>query len=126
MSYNIDSIEIIASDGFRISRAKYDELKEAFEDSEKLPESSCFDDDWVTVCTKEVGDHIYPKHFWWQGEFSGRTHETLYDEVLPQFEGEADLVLIWEGGDGINGLRLRDGKVTEHEVVQTLGKEIQR
>ena len=125
MSYNIDSIEVVASDGFRIS---YDALGALARRVRKdvRPEASVFDKledreggpaDLVEFYEPAKGD------FWWYGEGSGWAFETLRDVVLPAFEGSADLVLTWEGGDSHSGLRLRSGKVTEHEVALTLGPE---
>lgn len=57
----------------------------------------------------------------WSGDGSGHTFDTLKD-VLPFFKGEADLVFIWEGGDSLSGLKVRDGTVTEHRVKYVLGE----
>lgn len=107
MSYNIDSIEVIHRKGFAIG-ARYEELADKYAD--RAPEQSVFEDDWNIE-----------KEFWWHGEGSGWAFEALLD-TLSSFDGEVDLVLTWEGGDSHSGLRLRDHKVTEHEVVMTLGK----
>lgn len=106
MSYNIDSIDVIYSKGFAIGN-RYEELAETL--ASDLPELSVFYDDWNI-----------DRGFWWNGEGSGRSYPLL-KEVLASFNGEADLVLTWEGGDSFSGLRLRDHKVTEHEVVMSLG-----
>lgn len=108
MSYNIDSVDIIYSKDFEIGTG-YEELAERH--AGRLPEISVFYDDWNIS-----------RGFWWNGEGSGSSYEVL-KEVLASFNGEADLVLTWEGGDSFSGLRLRDHKVTEHAVVMTLGDE---
>ncbi len=126
MSYNIDSIEIVHRHSFCISKNRYDHLK-AVTDSDEIPTSSIFEDDWVAQCTDlvlegKLGLNIYPRVWWWSGEWSGHTLDSL-KETLGYFDGEADLVLTWEGGDCHSGLRLREGVVTEHEVVMRLGDE---
>ncbi len=126
MSYNIDSIEIVHNRNFCIGKIRYDHLK-AVTDWDEIPEGSIFEDGWVDQCTEVVlegklGLNIYPKRWWWLGERSGHTIDSL-KETLGYFDGEADLVLTWEGGDSHTGLRLRDGAVTEHEVVMRLGEE---
>jgi hypothetical protein len=129
VSYNIDSIDIIhRSDDFGIRRSVLFGL-ELVEDD--MPESNVIDQ------LMEVGSHtvikdaeddgrdlLSPKGYglWWYGEGSGRSEDKL-KAVLAAFEGEVDLVLTWEGGDTHSGLRLRDGVVTEHEVVMALGEE---
>ena len=58
---------------------------------------------------------------YWYGEGSGTLWDTLITKVLPKTRGTADLIYCWEGGDSYTGIRVQDGKVTEHEVVQSLG-----
>lgn len=108
MSYNIDSIDVIYSKDFAIGDG-YEAAAEKYTDN--APEISVFCDDWNI-----------DKGFWWYGEGSGRTFHDLKD-VLSTFNGEADLVLTWEGGDSHTGLLLRNHIVTEHVVVMALGAE---
>ncbi len=126
MSYNIDSVEVIDSHGFCITLAKLEAIKP---DECDMPEGNVFD-------MVDEGHHVEKfkgpdgsgvqliclSGFWWYGEGSGRAEDTLI-EVLSHFDGRADLLLTWEGGDCHSGLRLRDGKVTKHEVVFALGDE---
>lgn len=90
-------------------RSRFEELAEKY--ANDAPDDSVFDDDWNVGCG-----------VWWQGEGSGSSFDALKD-VLSSFDGEADLVLTWEGGDSHTGLRLRNHVVTEHEVAFALGKE---
>jgi hypothetical protein len=109
VSYNIDSILTIYQSGFGFGPT-YDEL--AAKHQRDAPTLSVFDNNWNVT-----------QPFWWNGERSGSSFEALL-EVLASFEGEIDLVLIWEGGDSIDGLRLRNHKVTRHRVLCSLGEEI--
>jgi hypothetical protein len=116
VSYNIDSISIVHSKDFSISEDEYHRLKGKH--ICEVPECSIFDED-----AEEFNDgRFFPKYFWWCGEGSGHS-EPLLKEVLAAFDGEADLILTWEGGDSHSGLRLRDHRVTEHLVRMSLGKE---
>jgi hypothetical protein len=128
MSHNIDSIEIVFSLDFGISREKLDELLERYDeqqfDGEYIAEGNIFDmiadnhRDW----SQEKNGFIYLYNFWWYGEWSGSSAEDLY-KLLTEFEGDADLVLVWEGGEDFTGVRLRDGVVTHHKVEMSLGEE---
>ena len=109
MSYNIDSIETVYSKDFSPSE-EFEKFRADFEGD--IPEDSVLDDEWSMA----------DSGFTWRGEWSGRTTELLA-KVLALFDGEADLVLTWEGGDSHSGLRLHSHVVTEHEVVMTLGKQ---
>ncbi len=116
MSTNIKQIRILSkSDDFRITLAKLDEL-----DIEDAPEDNPFDDTrWATA----RDGYLYPDRLPWGGEGSNHTFETFTEDFLPAFEGSADIMVVWES-DEIQGYRLRDGSVTEHEVIMMLGEEV--
>ena len=65
---------------------------------------------------RDAGDEVVIVKPWWCGDWSGNSFDTLRDTILPASRGSADLVFIWEGGEGFTGLRVEDGKVTEHDV----------
>ena len=110
MSYNIDSVETVYSKDFEIGPT-FEEMAAKYADA--APEISVFRDDWNI----RYG-------FAWSGIGSGmRAAQEALPEVLSSFNGEVDLILTWEGGDSFSGLRLRNHKVTKHDVVMTLGKE---
>lgn len=145
MSYNIDSV-IFVRGKLSIPREKFFELAVEYQDS--APECSIFDrqdfeilvpkkskskpqiipsDEFPSIITYEP-DTVNPRGnagppYWsklrWRGEGSGSYYDTFKD-ILSQMDGEAELVLIWEGGDSIGGLRIRNGEVTEHEVLFSL------
>jgi hypothetical protein len=119
VSYNIDSIEIVASDGFLIGKGALRALRKELDDD--LPEINLFDQ---AEEDDSPGEFWHPERgIWWSGEGSGHAEAVLIESVLPKFTGSADLVLTWEGGDSHTGLRLKDGKVTRHSVVMALGEE---
>lgn len=53
---------------------------------------------------------------WWYGEGSGTYLDTL-EAILKHTKGEADILLCFEGGDSYKGYRVKDGKVTEMDVI---------
>lgn len=50
------------------------------------------------------------------GEASGTMHDYLKETILSQSTGLLVAVLVWEGGDTIERLTVRDGVVTEEEI----------
>lgn len=123
MSCNIISIDTIDCDAFCITRPNLDEIRKTLRAKAiHWPEGSIFADDWMKTGCDEVRGMLFVKRFEWRGEGSGYTFDALKAVVLPAFHGSADMVLSWEGGDH-SGLRLLNGKVTEHEVIFALGKE---
>jgi len=137
MSYNIDSIKFLSGE-LSLSKTKFLELLEKCKD--ELPEDSffCRDDvELITMKTKgnktkalasdECPDRLvwtardtnrsntYKNKLRWRCSGSGSTYDT-FKYCLSQMEGEADLVVIWEGGDSVYGLRVRNGQVSEHKV----------
>lgn len=50
------------------------------------------------------------------GEASGTMHEYLKEYVFPHSTGLLSAVLVWEGGDTIGRLIVRDGVVTEEAI----------
>lgn len=120
MSYNIDSIDIVTSDGFCIPRPKLEALRIAL--GENAPDGCLFAADWPADSCEDIRGMLFVQRIDWSGEGSGYTFDN-FKAALASFLGSADLVLTWEGGDSHTGLRLVNGKVTEHEVVMALGKE---
>ena len=50
------------------------------------------------------------------GEFSGEIYEDLVKKILAESTGEIEVLTIWEGGDSIWRLTVKDGIVKEVEV----------
>ncbi len=124
MSYNISTIRIVYQSGFGIRRQALRELRLRCP-SGNLPENHIFDqllrDNDIFAEPDEV---LKPRNdsFWWSGEWSSHAFDLLAKEVLPAFDGEADLVLTWAKGDSFTGLMLRDHKVTRHKIKMVLGE----
>lgn len=126
MSYNVDKISIVAHHGFRLPIEYVDALRRDIGDDhpevwllEEKPHTP-----FMGVPDFEDRDsYRYYNRISWTGEGSGGTWETFVEKVLPRFQGSADLVVTWERGDSVTGLRVRDGKVTKHRVVMALGEQ---
>ncbi len=58
--------------------------------------------------------------FGWRGEGSGRGFDFLLKHIAPMIHGTVEVVFFWEGGNDPSGLSIRDGVVTECEVVMSL------
>jgi hypothetical protein len=57
------------------------------------------------------------ERFWWYGESSGNAHgDGRLDAFVALTEGDADVILTWEGGDSHSGLRIRNGKAYPCDV----------
>jgi hypothetical protein len=123
MSYNIDNIDIVSMDGFCITRSALQDLAEKLSGEDVHPPEGNFIDGFLEGSGCEnVRGMLFAERIDWTGEGSGHTFDE-FKECLKSFNGTADMVLTWEGGDSHSGLRVRNGKVTEHEIVMALGKE---
>ena len=137
MSDDVITVDIISrSSDFSIptTRLQSDGLRYADpeRDGRDLPESNFVNDvqdsidcsvDWdVRRDTFDGVERYVPRRLTWCGIGSNSSIQ-LFMELLSKFDGAADIVFTWESGTQ-SGFRLKDGKVTEHEVCLTLGEEI--
>lgn len=113
MSYNIDTVSYL-SGKLTINREVAHGLIVKYRND--LPED-CFLDDLELIGPGE--DDLVITRPSWRGERSGWAYDTL-KVVLARTKGDADLLLIWEGGDNQSGIKVRDGKVTETKVKSVL------
>ena len=115
MSYNINTIDYLSGELFMT-----DEKRGAARDipSSSRPPEGCFLD---TYNDKDCWHNDMITALWWYGEGSGYSYDLL-KEVLALTTGCADLMIVWEGGDDITGLRVLDGDVIEYSVTHTLGE----
>ena len=111
MSYNIDNVCYLSGKLFiragtlnRLWREHYNHLPE-----------DCF----LTDLDGEDGEVLVIECPTWRAESSGASFD-LFQQVLSQTTGEADILVCWEGGDKYTGLRVRDGKVEEKGVRMVL------
>lgn len=108
MSYNIDTVEYLKGQLF-ITREKAAELIDKYKG--EWPECCFLDDMNFTPGL----DNIPIKYPYWCHEGSGSSYDQYLD-VLTFTNGKADILLVWEGGDTISGLTVRDGVVKEKNV----------
>lgn len=116
MSYNIDHIVVLRGE-LSIRAADARKLKK--EADNNAPEDSFIEDLIEALDADEVPQWLEIK-MRWRGEGSGRSWDYFTNNVVPLLRGSADLVMIWEGGDSITGLRIQDGQATEMNVQHTL------
>jgi hypothetical protein len=50
------------------------------------------------------------------GEFSGFIYSDVLLPLFVEFKGNLDAIVVWEGGDTIDHLTIKDGVVTENEI----------
>jgi hypothetical protein len=131
MSYNIDHIENVSCD-LRITYGKFLALMKKYEG--ELPEANFLHDLADTYSYLDTDDDsedleealktvLEIKNVAWCGGGSGRTR-ALLETILKKCDGTADLVLIWEGGDTVTGIKVRDGNITRCKVGYTLTEVI--
>jgi hypothetical protein len=59
-------------------------------------------------------------NFNWRCEGSGHSLLILKTTVAPLIRGEVQAIFTWEGGDSVSGIAVKDGRVLECDVVQSL------
>lgn len=124
MSYNIGSIDYLGEGRLRINAQVRKKLRIELED--RLPETNFLEDDGSVIEVEELPgrtEELEITRVRWRGEGSGRSEDLLH-KALAATWGSADLLLTWENGNSHSGLRVVDGKVTEHEVEFKLGAEV--
>lgn len=106
MSYNIDSSEylsgclsILVGDKRRLANLYAADLPECCFLTEKV----VGEDDFPDETAVKIDD---PR---WYGFGSGNSVEIFTEKVAQFLIGEADILLVWEGGDSQSGWRVRDG-----------------
>ncbi len=56
----------------------------------------------------------------WRCEGSGSTWDFFKTYVAPKIHGEVQGIVVWEDGDSTSGIAIKDGRVEEPDVIQTL------
>ena len=124
MADNIRWVEYIGEGRLRIGAETRKWLRLALGENAMASQNFVEDDSCVEAIEKlpEQAEELLITKPFWIGMGSRATTGNFY-RTLAKTKGSADLLLIWEGGEP-HGLRVVDGKVTEHEVVFTLGAEV--
>lgn len=119
MSYNISTIEYIGPR--RLTITATDLGSAMIKLRGKAPEGSFIDD---TMKLRVLSPDVFEiTRVDWCGEGANRVEDLR--AALSHTQGLADLLIIWEGGDSISGLRVNDGEVTEHVVDIKLGEPVE-
>jgi hypothetical protein len=106
MPDNIQFVDILQAHDFAIAYPVWETLSQCLSG---LPESSIFDASWLKYGCVERKGYLWPRSFPWRGLGSADAVELLKTEVLPRFEGDADLALVYDSGH-MQGLRLWPGE----------------
>ncbi len=112
MSYNIDSSRYL-SGSLSILGSKANRLLKKH--GREMPESNLLED----IDVDDPGAEYVIECPWWNGEGSGRSFDLLLT-LLAETTGEAEILLVCEGGDKISGIHVKDGVVTEKAVRMVL------
>ena len=120
MSYNVDSVEVKHNSASLRAR----DVIELHDDYD-LPES-CFLYEMYEPAKAALLDgeptRLMPiPNLRWHGKGSGHgVEDVLEKEIAPRIRGRIDAILVWEGGDSITGISIRDGKYVTCAVEQRL------
>lgn len=122
MGYNITSVKTLKLAAFM---RPADILRVLDRYARDLPEGTFLESMRKQALNPICADHpeqtvIALPNLWWQGEGSGRAYEILTREIAPLILGEVHAIFTWEGGDSFSGMIIKDGVVTDCDVVQTL------
>jgi hypothetical protein len=110
MSFEIDHVHLIRGE-LSMDALVAQEFMMNYEDC--IPGLNFLED-----AAKKPGVRVIPR-VWWCDEGSGR-HFDVFKLALARTTGMADLLLIWEHGESITGLSVRNGVVTEMDVEYSL------
>lgn len=119
MSCNIDSVDTIVLEAFMKASDIFLILKE-----DELPESNFLDDlsDAAYAAFEEKDyERLVPlENFNWCHTRSGNSYEYLQETVIPKIIGRVEAIFIWEDGNSVDGIAVKDGEFVECEVEQRL------
>jgi len=119
MSYNIDSVDAVVLEAYMRASDIILILKEG-----GLPESNFLRDlsdaAYAAFEEKDYERLIPLKNFNWCHTRSGNSYEYLQETIIPKIVGKIEAVFIWEGGESICGLAIKDGEFVECDVEQRL------
>lgn len=125
MSYNIDTSKVKILDNFVIPIEALYDIKVI--NSNWLPEKPEIIDTNTNKVRIEMGcgqsiegilsnKMIHVSKMDLSGDGSGNNMYEVLNKVFPKTTGEFKTTLIWEGGDSVNSLHVKDGIVTETPI----------
>lgn len=118
MSYDITHIEVLKLKAWMHAA----DVKRLRKECDDLPELCFLKKDGVIppqpgLAKLKNQERYRVKHLWWNGEGAGYTYEeTFLKKIAPCIQGEVQIVIVWESGDSVSGLKIKDGVVTECDV----------
>lgn len=119
MSYNIDTFRVKKLENFRIPIASLYKHERV----DWYPERVNNDDGTVTFCDLETelrgiidGDFFVCTSINCSGEGSGTVMNWILEPAFEESTGELVASCVWEGGDSINRLTVKDGSVSWEDI----------
>lgn len=113
MGYSIDSVRYLGDGRLAVRAGDAKLFLDEHEDD--LPEGNFFDA--LSLKRTTPDDEMLPVETpHWYGNNSGRTYPDLFFKSLATTRGDADLLVVWEGGDSQTGVRVRGGVASEAKV----------
>lgn len=120
MSYNIDTWKMKELRDFRIAMTALCPIEDYLEEPRLNVETGILTfhgrSEGFELCGKQEGDTLIVESIKNRGEASGTMQEYLVDQVFPHSTGYLCATLIWEGGDSVERLVVKDGVVTSEEI----------
>lgn len=121
MSYNVTGVWVLGG-ALEISQEGREWLERKTLNGD-TPADSCLPENAPRWGTPREDGWVPITNMWWSGDGSGESVACgAWVKFLGFTRGKADIVLVWEGGESMTGYRVENGKVTEHDVVLTLGR----
>lgn len=122
MSYNIDTWKTKKLENLVIPlKAFYEHEREDWHPSQPKITNADGDVELECGCDQLIKGKLKDgmltvTEFEMYGEGSGTFKSWILDEALKQSKGELEAVLVWEGGDSITRLKVKDGMLEEYNV----------
>lgn len=123
MSYNIDTFKIKKLENLIIPLSAFyqHERKDWHPKQPKIindetmeVELQCGCEQSIKGILKDGNIHVTKLHMY--GEGSGTFMSWIFNPALQQSTGQLEAVCVWEGGDSVTRLIVKDGKVKEENV----------
>lgn len=119
MSYNIDTWKVKKLDQLAIPVAALCEGNDYFEAPQLNIKTGMFTIDGMdgtAVYGRIDGDLIYVVEIHCHGEGSGNTYRNVLLPAFKKSTGTLIVSCVWEGGDSLSRLTVKDGSVTEEDI----------
>lgn len=122
MSYNVDHVDEVVLEAFMEAKT----VLRFLENDSALAEINFLQDmeteAQAAVDAKDPKRLIALPNFNWCSSWSGNGMDHLKKKIIPKIKGTVEAIFIWEGGNSMDGLLIKDGKFKECGVKLELVK----